>query len=121
LGVKANVGGVGIAMVMLIAARALLARRGVLGEGVRFGVGFWGAMYIPIVVAMAATQNVAAAMRSGPLVLISAIGAVVICFAAVAVVGRLSGPAETIDEIEAREGLLTPRVAQRDNLEGMTK
>jgi len=121
LGVKANVGGVGLAMVMLIAARAWLARRGNLGEGVRFGVGFWGAMYIPIVVAMAADQNVAAAIRSGPMVLVSAFGAVLICFTAVAIVSRLSGPTETIDQIEAREGPLTPKVAQRDNLEGMTK
>src|SRR6266702_2910155 len=70
LGVKANVGGVGLAMVFLIAARSVLVRRGLLNEGVKLGVGFWGAMYIPIVVAMAANQNVVAAVKSGPMVVL---------------------------------------------------
>jgi malonate transporter MadL subunit len=103
LGVKANVGGVGIAMIMLIAARLWMARRGLLSEGVVLGIAFWGALYIPIVVAMAANQNVVAAVRSGPMVAIAAIGAVMVCFAAVAVIGRLSGPTETMDEIEERQ------------------
>ena len=52
LGVDANVGGVGIAMLFLVFAsnsasfRALTA--GAAGEGIKF----WSAMYIPIVVAM---------------------------------------------------------------------
>src|SRR3954454_21772950 len=79
LGVKANVGGVGIAMILLIAARLWMARRGLLNEGVVLGIAFWGALYIPIVVAMAANQNVVAAARSGPMVAIAAICAVIIC------------------------------------------
>jgi malonate transporter MadL subunit len=121
LGVKANVGGVGLAMVLLITVRSWLQRRKFLGEGVKLGVGFWGSMYIPIVVAMAADQNVAAAMQSGPMVIVGAVGAVVICFIAVAIIGRLSGPTETIDEIEAREGALTPAMSKRDDLEGLAK
>ena len=35
---------------------------------------YWGAMYIPVVVAMAAKQNVVAALRGGPVALLSAIG-----------------------------------------------
>ena len=54
LGVKANVGGVGIAMMFLIAARLWLVRHGILSHGLKTGVGFWGSFYIPIVVAMAA-------------------------------------------------------------------
>lgn len=103
LGVKANVGGVGIAMMLLIAARLWLARRGALSVGVESGVGFWGAMYIPIVVAMAANQNVVAAVESGPMVVVAAILTVVACFAAVALIGRLSSATETMDEIEARQ------------------
>ncbi len=72
LGVKANVGGVGLAMIFLIAGRTMLVRRGFLNEGVKLGVGFWGAMYIPIVVAMAANQNVVAAVASGPMVVFAA-------------------------------------------------
>ena len=103
LEVKANVGGVGIAMLLLIMARLWLARRGKLTQGVKLGIGFWGGLYIPVVVAMASQQNVVAAIKGGPVVLIAGVGAVVVCFAAVALIGRLGGPVETRDEIEARQ------------------
>ena len=119
LGVKANVGGVGLAMILLIASRSWLQHRRWLGEGVRFGVVFWGAMYIPIVVAMAANQNVLAATGSGSMVIVGALGTVLTCFTAVAVISRFSGPTETMDEIEQREGSLTPGVAARDDLKGI--
>jgi len=88
LGVKANVGGVGLAMMLLIAARVWLLRRGVLSRGVKLGVEFWGTIYIPIVVAMAAQQNVVAAVRGGPIVLIAGFGSVALCFAATALLSR---------------------------------
>ena len=37
----------------------------------RNGITFWSAMYIPIVVAMAAKQNVYAAVTGGPLALLA--------------------------------------------------
>ena len=103
LGVKANVGGVGIAMILLIAARMWLKTRGRYSEGVSHGIGFWGALYIPIVVAMAAQQDVVAAVEGGPMVLIAGVGTLLVCFSAVALISRLSGTPETMDEIEARE------------------
>ena len=106
LGVKSNVGGVGFAMILLILARLWLTRSGRLDREVRFGIEFWGALYIPIVVAMAAQQNVALAIGSGPLVLIAALLTVLVCLAAVALISRLGGPAETMDEIDAREAAL---------------
>jgi malonate transporter MadL subunit len=90
LGVKSNVGGVGLAMLLLIAARFWLSRSGRLSAGVSFGIEFWGAMYIPIVVAMAAQQNVVAAISGGPIVIIAAVGSVVLCFGAVALLSRLA-------------------------------
>ncbi|MEP7246767.1 MAG: malonate transporter subunit MadL [Gammaproteobacteria bacterium] len=103
LGVKANVGGVGIAMLLLISARLYLARRNRLSQGLKLGVEFWGAMYIPIVVAMAAQQNVVMAVRGGPMVLVAGLSTVLLCFASVALISRLGGPVETMDEIQARE------------------
>src|SRR5882724_9133389 len=75
LGVKTNVGGVGIAMMLLMAARVWLMRKGALTHGLKLGIEFWAALYIPIVVAMAATQNVVAAVSGGPVVLIAGAGA----------------------------------------------
>ncbi|HEX4270937.1 MAG TPA: malonate transporter subunit MadL [Rhizomicrobium sp.] len=103
LGVKANVGGVGIAMMLLIAARLWLFRHGRLSQGVMLGVGFWGALYIPIVIAMAAQQNMVSALKSGPVVVVAALGTLIVCFGAVALISRMSGSVETMDEIEARE------------------
>lgn len=65
LGVKANVGGVAIAMILLILGKELLAKRGLLPQSTQFGVLYWAGMYIPIVVAMSAGQNVVAAMAGG--------------------------------------------------------
>ncbi len=76
IGVKSNVGGVGIAMLLLIFVRLYLHDRGLMPKETEAGVGFWGAMYIPVVVAMAAQQNVVAALRGGPVALLAAILAV---------------------------------------------
>ncbi|CRP89477.1 malonate transporter subunit MadL [Pseudomonas aeruginosa] len=53
LGVPANVGGVGIAMLLLIFVGSYLGKRGLLSAKTEQGVEFWSAVYIPIVVAMA--------------------------------------------------------------------
>lgn len=103
LGVQANVGGVGIAMMILIAARFWLKKRSLLSRGVILGVEFWGALYIPIVVAMAASQNVVAAVEGGPLVVVAAVSAIIVCFGSVALIGKMSSTTETMDEIEAHE------------------
>lgn len=90
LNVKANVGGVGIAMMLLIVARVWLVRSGRLTPLSSLGIEFWAMMYIPIVVAMAAQQNVVAALEGGPMVLIAGAGTVAICFVLVALVGRIA-------------------------------
>ena len=89
LGVDANVGGVGIAMLFLVfasnSASFKTLTEGAAGEGIKF----WSAMYIPIVVAMAARQNVAAAADGGMLALVAGIAAVLVSFALVPVISRL--------------------------------
>ena len=103
LGVKSDVGGVGIAMILLISARIALSQRGRWAGGVERGVTIWGTLYIPIVVAMAAQQNVAAALEGGPMIVIGGFGVVALCFAMVGLIGRFLPETETMDEIEARE------------------
>jgi len=100
LGVKANVGGVGLAMMLLMAARLWLQRRGTLSHGIKLGVEFWATMYIPIVVAMAAQQNVVAAVRGGPMVLITAVLVVVLCFATVGLISRMGRDRQHEAEVE---------------------
>jgi malonate transporter MadL subunit len=93
IGVKANVGGVGIAMMLLIAARIYLHKRGLMPATTEAGVGFWAALYIPVVVAMAAQQNVVAALKGGPVAVIAALGAVSLCACVIAFINR-TGPKE---------------------------
>jgi malonate transporter MadL subunit len=94
IGVKSNVGGVGIAMLMLICIKMYLHDKGLMPKETEAGVGFWGAMYIPVVVAMAASQNVVAALKGGPVALLSAIGAVAACACVIAALSR-SGKDDT--------------------------
>lgn len=91
IGVKANVGGVGIAMMLLISVRVFLHKRGLMPATTEAGVGFWAALYIPVVVAMAAQQNVVAALKGGPVALIAAVGAVLLCAVVIATINR-AGP-----------------------------
>jgi malonate transporter MadL subunit len=92
LHVKSNVGGVGLAMALLIAARVWLSDRGKLTHGVKLGIEFWGSIYIPIVVAMAATQNVREAISEGPMVIIAGAGTVLLCLICVPLLGRWGRP-----------------------------
>jgi malonate transporter MadL subunit len=96
LGAKTNVGGVGIAMLLLITARAWLMRKGKLSHGFKLGIEFWAALYIPIVVAMASIQNVVAAVRGGPVVLLAGSGGVLVCLAATALLIRWSRPRDAL-------------------------
>lgn len=88
IGVKSNVGGVGIAMLLLIFLRLYLHDRGLMPKETEAGVGFWGAMYIPVVVAMAAQQNVVAALRGGPVALLAAILSAAACACLIALLSR---------------------------------
>lgn len=86
LGINANLGGVGIAMLLLIFVTSFLKDRGKLPDATSAGINFWNAMYIPIVVAMAASQNVAAAFSGGLVSLLAGALAVVLGLALVPVI-----------------------------------
>ena len=57
IGVDANVGGVGIAMVLLILVAGRLQSAGLMTKPTQSGVVFWSSIYIPVVVAMAASMT----------------------------------------------------------------
>lgn len=91
LGVKANVGGVGIAMLLLIVLSSLSSEKLHISVPTKSGIHFWSAMYIPIVVAMAARQNVVAAVSSGWVAVFAGAGAVALSFALIPLFSRI-GP-----------------------------
>ena len=93
MGVKTNVGGVGIAMLLLICARLYMQRKNWMPQLTQRGVEYWGALYIPVVVAMAAQQDVVAAMRGGPVAILAALGAVCVCAVVISLINRMESPA----------------------------
>jgi malonate transporter MadL subunit len=97
LNVDANVGGVGIAMLLLVLAsnsdKFKSLSEGASGAGIKF----WSAMYIPIVVAMAAKQNVAGGTEGGLLALAVGVIAVAVSFALVPLISRFGNPEQEAD------------------------
>ncbi len=89
IGVQANVGGVGIAMLLLILLSDRLRNTGKLSPVSTRGILFWSSIYIPVVVAMAAKQDVLSALRGGPAAVLAGVLAVGVGFVLVPVIGRI--------------------------------
>lgn len=103
VGIKGDVGGVGFAMLLLVFVTPWLKSKGWLPKPSEDGIMFWNAMYIPVVIAMAATQNVAAALSGGWIALIAGLLSVVVCFVLIRPLAAMAGAATSTfgDEIEA--------------------
>jgi malonate transporter MadL subunit len=89
VGVDKNVGGVGIAMLLLVLLCDRLQQAGRMQPPSSAGIVFWSSIYIPIVVAMAASQNVLAAIKGGPVAVVAGVLIVVASFAMVPLIDRL--------------------------------
>lgn len=89
IGIDANIGGVGIAMVLLVLFVDYLMKKEKLSIPAQNGISFWSAMYIPIVVAMAANQNVAGALDGGILAILVGLFATVLGWICVPILSNL--------------------------------
>ncbi|MDR2005931.1 MAG: malonate transporter subunit MadL [Acidaminococcales bacterium] len=89
LGVKANVGGVGFAMLLLIILSNMGIDKGWLDKKSQEGISFWSAMYIPIVVAMSSIQDVVAALSGGTIAILGGILGVILGFVLIPVLSKL--------------------------------
>lgn len=79
MGIDANVGGVGFAMFILIFLNAWFEKKK--WTDFEFGINFWNKMYVPIVIAMSASQNVKVAVSSGLLAVLAGLIPTVLLFA----------------------------------------
>lgn len=95
LNVDANVGGVGIAMIFLVLAGNSEKFRSLTQDAAGSGIKFWSAMYIPIVVAMAARQDVAGATEGGLLAIVAGVAAVTVSFALVPILSKIGKESAT--------------------------
>jgi len=71
LHIDASVGGVGFAMLLLILVNHWMHKRKWFTAEMDNGVMFWNKMYIPVIVAMSASQNVAVALAGGLVALLA--------------------------------------------------
>jgi malonate transporter MadL subunit len=97
LGIDANVGGVGFAMLLLIFLNDWFSKKSLLTpdalakhQATEGGISFWSQMYIPVIVAMSATQNVQKALSSGFVALFAGIVPVLICAAMIPLLAKLT-------------------------------
>ncbi|MDB3993635.1 malonate transporter subunit MadL [Gammaproteobacteria bacterium] len=95
LNVEANVGGVGIAMIFLVLASNSEKFKSLTQDAAGSGIKFWSAMYIPIVVAMAARQDVAGATEGGLLAVVAGVAAVTVSFALVPILSKIGNKTST--------------------------
>lgn len=98
LGINGDVGGVGFAMILLIIANIYLKNRGWLVPETERGILFWSSMYIPIVIAMSASQNVKAAISGGPLAIIVGVLATIAAFLLVPLLSKIGRAPESNNE-----------------------
>ncbi len=115
VGINANVGGVGIAMLLLVVIARHLMDRNQLSKLAQNSIQFWSMMYIPIVVAMCARQNVVATYNAGVLAFVAGLGAVFAGFLLIRPITTLGEKSDSLPPIEEDPTYSTESVAKRSN------
>lgn len=103
LGVDADVGGVGFGMVGLLLVTGWLRSRHYLPKVTERGVLFWSGIYIPIVVAMAMTQNVRSAVDGGAMAIVAGVVVVIASVALVPAISRIGAPSDPLAPLTGSE------------------
>ena len=85
-----NLGGVGFAMLILVVGNDYFKRKNLIPSETENGILFWSTMYIPVVVAMSATQNVKAALSGGWVAILVGIIASLACYLLIPVMNKFS-------------------------------
>jgi len=100
VGLNANVGGVGFAMLflLLLCSYSETVKKNICNEGLCSGLRFWQNMYIPVVIAMSASQDVVKAVRSGWLAILCGITLTVLSLCLIPLVSRISSSKAKAEE-----------------------
>ncbi|MFH4966436.1 malonate transporter subunit MadL [Gaetbulibacter sp. M235] len=96
INIDGDIGGVGFAMIYLIMVNAFMKKKGILKKETKNGVLFWGAMYIPIVIAMSAIQNVQAAWNGGWIALLAGVAVVFFGYVLVPLISKIGRESDTL-------------------------
>ncbi len=93
-GINADVGGVGFAMLLLLLVTNSKRITAILPKDYEKGIEFWKTMYIPVIIAMSASQNVYKALSGGMLAIVAGVAVVVAAFALLIVLNKIAGKFE---------------------------
>ena len=103
-GLNSDICGVGFSMLLLLLATNSKKINKILPEGYTKGIDFWKEMFIPVIIAMSASQNVVSAIDGGILALVAGIGTVVVMLMLIPVFNKFTSKTvkpEDKEEIEA--------------------
>ena len=78
-GINSDIGGVGFSMLLLLLITNSKKVNKILPENYTKGIDFWKEMFIPVIIAMSASQNVVSALKNGWAAIVAGIAVVVIC------------------------------------------
>ena len=92
--IDGDIGGVGFAMLLLLLSNTFRNKNSALAEETNSGILFWTSMYIPVIIAMSATQNVKAAITSGPIAILAGGGATIACFLLIPLISKIGRKSE---------------------------
>lgn len=99
LGIHSNIGGVGFAMLLLLVITNSKWASRITTPKFEQGINFWQSMYTPVVIAMAASQNVAQALSRGMIAIAGGLVAVVFAFLLLPLINRIP-ERQRSDEVE---------------------
>lgn len=97
-GINRDIGGVGFAIVLLLLASNSKTINKIMPQNFEKGILFWKEMYIPVVIAMSASQNVLGALSGGALVIVAGVGVVLVSALIFMIFNRFENKEATEDE-----------------------
>lgn len=100
--IPGNMGGVAFAMFFLILLNERIRKQGRMEPETEKGILFWNAMYIPVVVAMSAIQNVRAALTGGWVAITVGVLATGFCLLLVPLISKLAVKNKPTQQTESR-------------------
>ena len=99
-GLNSDIGGVGFAMLLLLVVTNSKKLSSKMPEGYEKGLNFWQSMFIPVIIAMTASQNVVSALSGGVLALTAGLGVVIVAFLLVPVFNKFTSKSDDENKTE---------------------
>jgi len=102
-GLGSDIGGVGFSMLLLLVVTNSKKISGILPKDYIKGLDYWKGMFIPVIIAMSASQNVVSAIDGGALAFTAGLAVVIMAFLLVPVLNRFADNSNITENEEEGE------------------